>query len=30
MENADDIKVAVDLSNAKAGKYKEDYIVKGL
>ncbi|MGJ0278956.1 CdaR family protein, partial [Streptococcus pyogenes] len=30
IENADDIKVAVDLSNAKAGKYKEDYIVKGL
>ena len=30
IENTDDIKVAVDLSNAKAGKYKEDYIVKGL
>lgn len=30
IENADDIKVAVDLSNTKAGKYKEDYIVKGL
>lgn len=30
IENADDIKVAVDLSKAKAGKYSEDYIVKGL
>lgn len=30
IENSDDIKVAVDLSNAKAGDYKEDYIVKGL
>lgn len=30
IENSDDIKVTVDLSNAKAGNYKEDYIVKGL
>ncbi|RIL69401.1 YbbR-like domain-containing protein [Staphylococcus devriesei] len=30
IEDADDIKVVVDLSNAKAGNYKEDYILKGL
>ena len=30
IESSDDIKVTVDLSNAKAGNYKEDYIVKGL
>lgn len=30
IEDADDIKVVVDLSNAKAGNYKEDYVLKGL
>ncbi|MEM0639822.1 CdaR family protein [Staphylococcus lugdunensis] len=30
IENADDIKVAVDLSKAREGNYKEDYVVKGL
>ena len=29
-ESSDDIKVTVNLSNAKSGNYKEDYIVKGL
>ncbi|MCI2902233.1 CdaR family protein [Staphylococcus hominis] len=30
IESSDDIKVTVNLSNAKSGNYKEDYIVKGL
>ena len=30
IESSDDIRVTVNLSNAKSGNYKEDYIVKGL